>query len=73
MAGGGVKPGITIGQTDELGYRVSENPFEIRDLQATIMHLIGLDPYRLSFRNVGLNSRLIGPTDTPKIRREVLA
>jgi hypothetical protein len=73
MAGGGVKPGITIGQTDELGYRVSENPFEIRDLQATIMHLIGLDPYRLSFRNVGLNARLIGPTDTPKIRREVLA
>ena len=45
MAGGGVKPGITIGQTDDLGYRISENPFEIRDLQATIMHLIGLDAH----------------------------
>ncbi|MFM7316252.1 MAG: DUF1501 domain-containing protein [bacterium] len=73
MAGGGIKPGITIGQTDELGYRIAENPFEIRDLQATILHLIGLDPFRLSYKNQGLNARLIGPADTPKIRREILA
>ncbi|MFM7130791.1 MAG: DUF1501 domain-containing protein [bacterium] len=73
MAGGGIKPGITIGQTDELGYRIAENPFEIRDLQATILHLLGLDPFRLSYKNQGLNARLIGPADTPKIRREILA
>jgi len=73
MAGGGVKPGITVGKTDELGYRVAENPFEIRDLQATILHLLGLDPFRLSYKNVGLNARLIGPTDTPRIRNEILA
>jgi hypothetical protein len=73
LAGGGIKPGVTIGQTDELGYRVSENAFEIRDLQATILHLLGLDPFHLSYKNQGLNARLIGPADTPKIRREILA
>lgn len=73
MAGGGVKPGVTIGSTDELGYRVSENPFEIRDLQATILHLLGLDPFHLSYKSQGLNTRLIGPAETPKIRREILA
>lgn len=73
MAGGGVKPGITIGSTDELGYRVSENPFEIRDLQATILHLLGLDPFHLSYKSQGLNTRLIGPAETPKIRHEILA
>ena len=73
MAGGGIKPGITIGKTDELGYRVAENPFEIRDLQATILHLLGLDPFRLTYKNVGLNARLIGPADTPRVRREILA
>lgn len=73
MAGGGVKPGVTIGSTDDLGYRVSENPFEIRDLQATILHLLGLDPFHLSYKSQGLNTRLIGPAETPKIRREILA
>ena len=73
MAGGGVKGGQTIGATDELGWRVSENPFEIRDLQATILHLMGMNPFRLSYKNRGLNARLIGPTDTPRIRKEVLA
>jgi hypothetical protein len=73
MAGGGIKPGITVGKTDELGYRVAENPFEIRDLQATILHLLGLDPFRLSYKNVGLNARLIGPADTPRVRHEILA
>ena len=73
MAGGGVKPGVTIGSTDDLGYRVSENAFEIRDLQATILHLLGLDPFHLSYKSQGLNTRLIGPAETPKIRREILA
>jgi len=73
MAGGGVRPGVTIGSTDDLGYRVSENAFEIRDLQATILHLLGLDPFHLSYKSQGLNTRLIGPAETPKIRREILA
>jgi hypothetical protein len=73
MAGGGIKGGLSIGETDELGYRISENPFEIHDLQATILHLLGLDPFRLSYKNKGLGARLIGPTDTPRIRKEILA
>ena len=43
MAGGGIKPGITVGATDDLGYTITENPVSIHDLQATILHLLGLD------------------------------
>ena len=74
MAGGGVKPGLSFGQTDEFGYEVVENPVSIRDLQATILHLLGLDPYRMKFPYQGLEQRLIGPDDAEAhIRRELLA
>ena len=43
MAGGGVKPGYSHGQTDELGFSVIENPVHVHDLQATILHQLGLD------------------------------
>jgi hypothetical protein len=58
MAGGGVKPGITYGQTDELGYHVVENPVHVHDLQATILHLMGLDHTKLTFRSQGRDFRL---------------
>ena len=45
----------------------------VRDLQATILHLLGLDPHRFSVPHKGLDARLIGPTDEGKIRREILA
>lgn len=73
MAGGGVRPGITYGSTDELGYFVTENKVEVHDLQATILHLAGLDPFAFSYRYQGLNHRLIGPADTPKLVRGLLA
>jgi hypothetical protein len=73
MAGGGVKPGQTVGATDELGYFIAENPMPIRDLQATILHLLGLDPHKLAYKYQGLNQRLIGPAEDPKVRRELLA
>jgi hypothetical protein len=73
MAGGGVKPGAVIGQTDELGYFISEGKVPIHDLQATILHLLGMDPYSFSFKFQGLNHRLIGPADDPNIRYELLA
>ena len=73
MAGGGVKGGLAIGQTDELGYFVTENKMTIPDLQATILHLLGFDPYRLSFSYQGLDQRLIGPTDEARVRTELLA
>jgi len=73
LAGGGIKGGQTIGATDELGYYITENKIEVRDLQATILHLLGLDPYRLSYPVQGLDKRLIGPTSTPRVVTELLA
>ncbi|MBT3540704.1 MAG: DUF1501 domain-containing protein, partial [Opitutae bacterium] len=60
MAGGGVKPGITVGKTDELGFNVVEDPVHVHDLQATILKLMGIDHTRLSFRSQGLDFRLTG-------------
>jgi hypothetical protein len=57
LAGGGVKPG-DIGVTDELGYAAVEDPVHVHDLQATILHLLGLDHKRLTFRFQGRDFRL---------------
>jgi len=62
MAGGGIKPGLAWGATDEFGYYPTENPVSIRELQATILHVLGLDPLRFSFPFQGLDNRLVGPT-----------
>ncbi|RMF40580.1 MAG: DUF1501 domain-containing protein [Planctomycetota bacterium] len=58
MAGGGVKPGFDYGQTDELGFQVTEQPVHVHDLQATILHLLGFDHTRLTFRFQGRDYRL---------------
>jgi uncharacterized protein (DUF1501 family) len=58
MAGGGVKPGLTIGRTDELGYNVVEDPFDVHDLHATILHLMGIDHTKLTYRFQGRDFRL---------------
>jgi hypothetical protein len=58
LAGGGVKPGITVGQTDELGFHVMEEPVHVHDLQATILYLLGLDHERLTFTYQGRPFRL---------------
>ncbi len=50
LAGGGFKKGVVYGQTDEYGYRVVENKLTIHDLHATILHQLGLDHERLSYR-----------------------
>jgi hypothetical protein len=60
LAGGGVKPGVTLGATDDLGFNVVEDRVHVHDLHATILHLLGLDPERFSFRVQGLDQRLIG-------------
>ncbi|MBI2949125.1 MAG: DUF1501 domain-containing protein [Verrucomicrobia bacterium] len=73
LAGGGVKPGQRYGATDELGYTVVENKVHVHDLQATLLHLLGLDPHKLSFQFQGLDQRLIGPTDEPQVVKEILA
>ena len=73
MAGGGIRGGQNFGATDEIGYYPDENPMSVRDLQATILHLLGLDPYKFGVLRSGLNSRLIGPTDEGKVRKEIIA
>jgi hypothetical protein len=58
MAGGGIKPGITYGATDELGYHAAENKVHVHDLQATILHCLGLDHTRLTYQFQGRPFRL---------------
>ena len=71
LAGGGIKPGITYGQTDEYGYYGIENKIHFHDLHATILHLLGLDHTRLTFRHAGRDYRL---TDVHgDVVRELLA
>jgi len=58
LAGGGIKTGIAIGSTDELGYRVVDDPVHVHDLHATILHLMGLDHTKLTYRIQGRDFRL---------------
>jgi hypothetical protein len=58
MAGGGVKPGVVYGATDELGYKAVENPVSTADWHATVLHLLGLDYEKLAFDQNGLKEKL---------------
>ncbi len=58
FAGGGIKPGQTIGEVDELGFFITKDPVEVYDVQATILHLLGLDHTKLTFRHQGRDFRL---------------
>jgi hypothetical protein len=58
MAGGGIKPGTIVGRTDELGYNPVEDPVDVHDLHATILHLLGLDHRKLTYRFQGRDFRL---------------
>ena len=58
MAGGGVKPGFQFGETDEFGFHATENPVHVHDLQATILHLLGMDHERLTYHHAGRDFRL---------------
>ena len=73
MAGAGIKGGVQLGATDELGYSIAENPVSVHDLQATILHLLGLDPWKFRFPYQGLQQRLIGPEGDAKVRHELLS
>ena len=58
LAGGGIKPGTVYGKSDEFGWNITENPVHVHDMQATIMHLCGIDHERLTFRYQGRQYRL---------------
>ncbi len=58
MAGGGIKGGLTFGKTDDLGYNIVKDPLHIHDLHATILHLLGIDHERLTYKFQGRPFRL---------------
>ena len=58
MAGGGIKPGYTYGETDHMGFKVIHGKVHIHDLHATMLHLLGLDHKRLTWRHIGRDFRL---------------
>jgi hypothetical protein len=58
FAGGGMNPGVTLGQTDELGFFAADRPVHVHDIQATILHLLGLDHTKLTYRYLGRDFRL---------------
>ncbi len=68
LAGAGVKPGTSYGETDELGEGAAVNPHHLRDLHATILHLMGLDHDRLTYFYGGLNQKLTGVVEAQPIR-----
>ena len=72
MAGGGIKKDFVLGQTDDYSYNITEDPVHIRDLNATILHCLGIDHNRLTFRAQGLDQTLTG-VEPCRVVREVLA
>jgi uncharacterized protein (DUF1501 family) len=72
MAGGGIRGGVQHGETDDYCYNVVKDSVPVRDLNATIMHCLGIDHERLTFRFQGLDQRLTG-VEPANVVREVLA
>ena len=60
MAGGGIKSGFDYGKSDDFCYNVAEDPIHIRDLNATILHCLGIDHKRFTYKYRGLDHRLTG-------------
>ncbi|WP_417848655.1 DUF1501 domain-containing protein [Thalassoglobus sp.] len=72
MAGGGIKGGVVHGETDDFSYNITKDPVHIHDLNATILHTLGIDHRRLSYRHQGLNVRLTGVEEQHPVK-EILA
>ncbi|HEV7221750.1 MAG TPA: DUF1501 domain-containing protein, partial [Pirellulales bacterium] len=71
FAGGGIKPGQVFGETDDFSYNVTQNPVHVHDVNATLLHCLGIDHERLTYRFQGRDFRL---TDVEgKVVREILA
>ncbi|MCU0715068.1 MAG: DUF1501 domain-containing protein [Pirellula sp.] len=72
MAGGGIKPGTIYGETDDFSYNIVKDPVHIRDFHATVLHLLGIDHERFSFKSQGLDLKLTG-VEPARIVKEILA
>jgi hypothetical protein len=68
LAGGGIKGGVSVGATDELGSAAVEKPFHVKHLHATVLHQLGLDPERLTYFHSGLDQKLVGVEGAEPIR-----
>ena len=68
MAGGGIKAGTVYGETDDFSYNVVENPVHINELNATILHCLGIDHRRFTFQNQGLDNRLTGVEEVHPVK-----
>ena len=69
MAGGGMKPGVTLGESDDFGFNVTEDRVHVRDLHATILHQLGFDHQRLSVKFQGLDQRLTGVEEAHVVKK----
>ena len=69
MAGGGIRGGVSVGTTDELGSAAVEDPFHVKRLHATVLHQLGIDPNRLSYFHSGLDQKLVGVEPVEPIRQ----
>ena len=58
LAGGGIKPGIVLGKTDDFGYNIAEDPISVHDLHATMLHLLGIEHTKFTYRFEGRDYRL---------------
>jgi hypothetical protein len=72
MAGGGIKGGIAYGETDDFSYNVVESPAHVNDINATLLHCLGIDHLRFTVKFQGLDQRLTG-VEEPKIIPQLLA
>jgi hypothetical protein len=72
MAGGGIKPGMAYGQTDDFSYNITENPVHINDINATILHCLGIDHEKFTFMFQGLDQKLTG-VEKQRVVTELLA
>lgn len=73
LAGGGIRPGTVYGETDEFGYDIVNQKVSVRDLQETLLHQLGLEAHRFTYPYLGLNQRLIGPTEEAQLIKGILA
>jgi uncharacterized protein (DUF1501 family) len=72
LSGGGIKPGVTYGESDEFGFNVASGRVHVHDLHATILHLLGFDHTRLTHKFQGLDQRLTG-VEPSRVVNEILA
>jgi hypothetical protein len=71
LAGGGIKGGVSVGATDELGAAAVDKPYHVKHLHATVLNQLGIDPNRLTYFQSGLDQKLVGVEGAEPIREVI--